>query len=155
MIRQGKCNVQKDVIMTPVSLPELAIQIKVVVLRLRPMDVNQITAEETRQHRHTCEWSEGRHTVAGDNVRQTKRTLRFALEKRLLGDREICHDLCEVSNRKLKPPAIYFMGSEGLHRLRQWPEASPCQCSRTDQYKKPSKTLFGALRVPSNLLVGA
>lgn len=47
MVRQGKRNVQKNVVMAPVALPKLAVEIMVVVLGLRPVNVYQVMTKQT------------------------------------------------------------------------------------------------------------
>lgn len=47
---------QENVIVTPVSLPKLSIEIVVVVLGLRPVNVDQVSTEETGQYHYACEW---------------------------------------------------------------------------------------------------
>lgn len=54
MIRQGERNVQKNIIMASVALPKLPIEVMIVVLGLRPMDVYEVTAEKTCQNHHAC-----------------------------------------------------------------------------------------------------
>jgi hypothetical protein len=54
MIRQRERNVQKSIIMASVALPKLSIEIMIVVLGLRPMDVHEVTTEKTCQNYHAC-----------------------------------------------------------------------------------------------------
>jgi len=47
MIRQRKCDMQKNIVMAPVPLPKLAVEIMVVVLGLRPVNVYQVSTKQT------------------------------------------------------------------------------------------------------------
>ena len=55
MIRQRERNVQKNIIMASVALPKLSIEVMVIVLGLRPMNVYEVTTEKTCQNHHACE----------------------------------------------------------------------------------------------------
>jgi hypothetical protein len=46
MIRQRERNMQKNIIMTSVALPKLSIEVMIVVLGLRSMDVYEVTTEK-------------------------------------------------------------------------------------------------------------
>lgn len=81
MVGQGKRNVQKNIIMTPVPFPELAVEIMVVILGLRPVDVYQVPTKKTSQNHYTRKWSQSGHTLAGNDIRQAKGALRFALQE--------------------------------------------------------------------------
>lgn len=47
MIRQRERNVQKNIIMASVALPKLSIEVMVVVIGLRSMNVYEVTTEKT------------------------------------------------------------------------------------------------------------
>jgi hypothetical protein len=58
MLRQGKCNVEQDIIMTAVALPKLAIEVMIIILRLGSVNVIEISAKQIGQNTDTGKWSQ-------------------------------------------------------------------------------------------------
>ena len=84
---------EENIVMTPVTLPELTIEVVIIVVWLRPMDVSEISAEEVCQNHHTGKWGQCRDTLTSNDIGQTEGALRLALYERFLRSREVCHDL--------------------------------------------------------------
>jgi hypothetical protein len=70
MFRQGKRNVQKNIVMTPVTFPELPVEIMIVILGLRSVNVYQVPTKKTSQNHHACKWGQSGHPLASNDIRQ-------------------------------------------------------------------------------------
>jgi hypothetical protein len=79
----GHCQreMEQDIVKTSVPLPILAIQIVVVILRIRTMEMGKIAAEHACQQYNTCERRKGRDPFPSHNAAETESTLGLALDK--------------------------------------------------------------------------
>ena len=148
MGRKRERRVQKDIVESAMSLPELAIEVMILITGRCTMEMMEVAAEETCEQDDAAEWRQCRSAFAGQNFRERQGVLCLAIDKRLIRSRKVSKNLSRVSTQ--------FRGVSGnveviLRHARRASSAILCPRWHTDLDRTQPRRFFSAPHVPSSL----
>ena len=107
MARKREGRIQKDVIKGAMSLPELAIEVMILITGRCTMEMMEVAAEETCEPDDAAKWRQCRSAFAGQDFRERQGVLCLAVNKRLVGSGKVGKNL----SRESAPNSMAFLRS--------------------------------------------